>query len=259
VVGLQAELLNRPSPLPPELKNSVLPVDLPDGITPPEIDHLSAPPSITAPLFGISGLRGLKIEEKEGALRVPTLLRWGDQLLPSLQLASLLTAANVSPDEIFFEPPGILRLGREGPVLRIDSEGFTWLDDSAATMQSASKLQIYPEQAETIKIIRPDEPPRQSEHLASQLRQGLSQKPETTKRYHRWPLLVEIAFLILPALVLTTRRPWLALPLLVPGPLLAPWFSHWLLLTPFLVLGLGGLILRAVFGQRKSRSWRRRG
>lgn len=253
VIGLQAELLNRPSSLPRELSNSIIPGPLPDNITPPEIDHLSAPPSIIAPMFGISGVRGLKIEEKDGSLRLPLIVRWGESLLPTLPLAALLTANDLTVADVLLDPNGFIHLGRSGPVLRLDSEGFTWLDDSPVEVQSASQLQIYPEQAETFKIIRPEEPPRQSEHLASQLRQALAQEPQTVKRYQRWPLALEIAFLILPALLLATSRPWLAIPFLFLGPVLAPWFSRWLPFSPFLVLALAALFLRKLLPEGETR------
>lgn len=245
VVGLRAELRNVPAPLAPELQNSVIPLDLPPGFEPPEIDCLAAPPSVTAPLFGISLVRGLKIEEDERGLRVPLLVRWGPHLLPSLPLASLLTATQRSPADLRVDPDGYLRLGQSGPILPLDPACATSLESTPVEPQSASKLQIYPGQAETIKIILSEDSPRLANALASQIRHALAHQPRPVKTYRRWPLALELALLVLLALLLLTRRWWLFFPVLLGLAALSLALAHWFLLLPPLVLGMAAFLTRS--------------
>lgn len=247
VIGLQAELANSPSLPPSELEDCVLPLDLPQDFTLPEIDQLTAPPSIDAPLFGISEVRGLKIEKNGNHRRIPLLIQWGESILPSLQLASLLMASDLGPGDLILEQERYLRLGPDGPVLPIDRSGFTKLESGQVVEQSASSLQIYPDQAETIKVIRTDDSPRQTMGLASQLSDALSKKPVMAATYRRWPVVVEIILLTILAPALLTRFGWVFI-LLIPA-ILVPslLLSRWIMLTPLILLAISRLILRRFF------------
>ncbi len=253
VIGLRGELLNSEAPLVEYLRSSVIPDDSFSSLNLPEIDHISFQPSVTAPIFGISEVRGLKIEKEGEIHRVPMLVRWGDQLLPTLPLACLLTTHGIQPSELKLGPSGHLRFGQTGIILKLDSRGFTPLRSTAAPPQSASKLQVYPEQSETYKVIvLPDAPPGAT-RLAAQLQQALSQRPTPLKTYQRFHLTIEIAFMIVMALFLETRRFWIYLPgfaALLGGSLIT---GYWLLLTPLLALILVHLFIRKLADQAKDR------
>lgn len=243
VVGLRGELLNTASPLPPELASSVIPF-VPESLTLPEIDHLPAPPSVTARLFGISEVRGLKIEKEGQHQRLPMLVRWGKHVLPSLQLASLLTLNGLSPDDLIVDPAGYLRLGRDGLIIPTDSFGFAFLPCEETPPRSASQLQIYPTRGETTKIIEPEPPPIPARALASQLQALNGKPPELVKTYQRWPPLIELTFLVLPAFLLAGRRRWLYLPAILVITAASLVFSRWYLLAPPLALLVLHLILQ---------------
>lgn len=247
VVGLRGELLNTASPLPPELTSSVIP-SVPASLTLPEIDHLPVPPSVTAPLFGISEVRGLKIEKEGQRHSLPMLVRWGKHVLPSLQLASLLTLNQLSPADLIIDPAGYLRLGPDGLIIPIDSSGFAFLPSEETPLQSASQLQIYPTRGETSKIIEPEQPPLPARALASQLQALNGKPPELVKTYRRWPPPIELMFLVLPALPLARRRWWLSLPVILVITAASLVFARWFLIAPPLALLVLHLILRRLPG-----------
>ncbi|MFT6863187.1 MAG: hypothetical protein ACJAVK_001748 [Akkermansiaceae bacterium] len=252
VIGLRGELLNSEAPLVEYLRSSVIPADSFSSLDLPEIDHISFQPSVEAPLFGISDVRGLKIEKEGDFHEVPMLVRWGDQLLPTLPLACLLTTHGMKPSELKLAPTGHLRFGETGIILKLDSRGFTPLRSTEAPLQSASKLQVYPEQSETYKVIvLPDAPPAAT-RLTAQLQQALSQLPRPLKTYQRFHLTIEIAFLIVMALFLETRRVWISLPgfaALLGGSLMT---GYWILLTPLVALILAQLVVRKLTPQPRA-------
>lgn len=252
VIGLRGELLNSEAPFVEYLRNSAIPDDSFSSLDLPEIDHISFQPSIKAPIFGISEVRGLKIEKNGEIHRVPMLVRWGDQILPTLPLACLLTTHGIPPSGLKLGPSGHLRFGKTGIILKLDAQGFTRLRSTAASPQSASKLQVYPEQSETYKVIVLPGAPPVATRLSAQLQQALSQRPKELITYQRFHLTIEIAFLVVMALFLQTRQFWIYLPVfaaLLGGSLLS---GYWLLLTPFLALILVHLFIRKLTGQPKA-------
>ncbi|MEN8679041.1 MAG: hypothetical protein ABF391_03225 [Akkermansiaceae bacterium] len=232
VIGIQGEFINSEATLPDYLKDSVLPLKIPDSFDLPEIDHIQRPPSINSSSFGISEIRGLKLEPAGELKLIPMLVRWGDQTLPTLPLASLLKSHRLSPTDLILDEEGYLRLGREGSILKLDHEGRTALPMTESPQQSASKLQIYPKQAEIYKIISPQDAPKATRSLKSQIQQALSQKPRQKTTYQRWPLPFELGLLLTSILLLHLRKFWVAPLILVAaigGSVLA---DQWVLLSP---------------------------
>ena len=89
--------------------------------------------------------------------------------------------------------------------------------------------------------------------LAARLQQALSQRPTPLKTYQRFHLTIEIAFMIVMALFLETRRFWIYLPgfaALLGGSLIT---GYWLLLTPLLALILVHLFIRKLTDEAKDR------
>ncbi len=211
VIGLDAEFNNTSAPLPPFLENSTLPIH--HSLFPqlPEIDFITHPPSIKAPLFGISTIQGFVIERDGSELKIPMLVRWGDAILPSTHLAALLTSAQITVQELIVDPSGYLRLGHEGPILKIDPQGRAAFPRTGNNTRSASQILISPEETSPSKILLPANAPEELRLLQTHLTRALAQKPQNLSPYTRWPLALEITLLLLFTLLLQARRLWLTL------------------------------------------------
>ncbi|MGC6460044.1 MAG: hypothetical protein ACON4R_16960 [Akkermansiaceae bacterium] len=244
VVGLKGELLNIESPLPSELESSVIPAGPLPEFSFPEIDFITVRPSVNPPLFGISEVRGFKIERKNGSFRLPMIIRWGNHLLPSLQLASLLTIHRLKPSDLRIDPQGFLRLGETGPIIRIDSAGCVYLPSGESKEQSASFLQVYPTRAETTKIIENGTPPIPARGLESQLRSLHGNPPELVKTYKRLPVFIEMMLVFFPAFILQSKRSWLYLPVVAAIGGISILLSYRLLFSPYLLLFITACIQR---------------
>ncbi len=236
VIGLRGEFINSEAEFPSYLQGSVVPLAIPDDFDLPEIDHIQRQPSIKSNSFGISELRGLKIEDAGEQKLIPMLVRWDDQILPTLPLASLLKSHRLPPPELILEDGGYLRFGEAGIILKLDQKGRVALPMAESAPQSASKIQIYPEQAETFKIISSQDSPKAARSLKSQIQQALSQKPKATKTYQRWPIPLELGLLLVSVLLLHLRKFWITPIILVGmlgGSVLA---GQWMLLSPLLLV-----------------------
>jgi hypothetical protein len=236
VIGLQAEFINSEAPLPEYLKLSVIPLETPDGFDLPKIDHIRRPPSINSNSFGISEIRGLKLESAEDQTLIPMLVRWDSHILPTLPLASILKSHRLTSADLILEEGGYLRLGAQGIILKLDQKGQAALPTTGREQQSASILQIYPEQAETYKIISPSSAPKSTHSLEAQIKQALSQKPVQKRTYKRWPLPFEVGLLLAFVLLLHLRKTWIEpfmLICMIGGSVLA---GKWMLLSPLVLM-----------------------
>jgi len=247
VIGLDAEFNNTKAPLPPFLESSVITNNPLPFLNLPKIDFLTHPPSLKAPLFGISTIQGQIIETSDTDMKVPMLVQWDEHLLPTTHLAALLTAQQVSPTDLIIEPSGHLRLGEKGSILKIDSQGRTKLPNKGNTTSSASQLLTSPQKISLSKILLHPEAPPQLNLLQTHLSQALSQKPSITKTYQRWPLPIEIAALIILTLLIQARRLWLTLLSTLALFLASLYFDHWFLLSPVILL----LITFAILPKRR--------
>ena len=242
VLGLDAEFNNTSAPLPPFLKNSIISSHSSDLPQLPEIDFLPQPPSVNPPLFGISTIQDLIIEENATQLKIPMLVRWDGAILPSIHLAALIASQKIAPREVIINPSGYLRLGQNGPIIRIDSQGRCTLPNSGNSTHSASQLLLTSQQSRSSKIILPANAPKQHQLLQTHLSQHLSQKPKPLPSYTRWPLPIEIIALTLFTLILQARRLWFTL-LALTTLLLSPTLQHWFPFTPLALTLCCSLIL----------------
>ena len=236
VIGLQAEFINSGASIPEYLKPSAIPLKIPAGFNLPKIDYIRRPSSIKSNSFGISEIRGLKLESDGDQTLVPMLVRWDNHILPSLTLASILKSHRLNSAELILEKDGYLRLGIEGTILKLDQKGQAALPNDEQVQKSASILQIYPEQAETYKIISPSSTPKSTYGLESQIRQALSQKAVHKHTYKRWPLSFELVLLVTFVSLLHLRRIWiepLILFCVIGGSVLA---GKWMLLSPLVLI-----------------------
>lgn len=235
VIGLQAEFINSEAPLPEYLKSSVIPIEVPDGFDLPRIDHIRRPPSISFNSFGISEIRGLKLESAGEQTQTPMFVRWDDHVLPTLTLASLLKSYRLLPKDLILEKGRYLRLGAQGTILRLNQKGQTALPSTGQEQRSASLLQIYPKQAETFKVISTSSAPKSTRSLEAQIKRALSQKPVQKCTYTRWPLPFEISLIIIFVLLLQIRKPWL-IPLIIISMISGSVLSEkWILLSPLVL------------------------
>ena len=236
VIGLQAEFINSEAPLPEYLKPSIIPLKIPAGFDLPKIDHIRRPSSINSSSFGISEIRGLKLESDGDQKLVPMLVRWDNQILPTLTLASILKSQRLKSGDLILEKDGYLRLGTESVILKLDQKGRAALPSNEQEQKSASILQIYPEQAETYKIITPSSAPKSTYGLEGQIRQALSQKAVHKLTYKRWSLPFELALLLTLVSLLHIRRIWsepFILICVIGGSVLA---GKWMLLSPLVLI-----------------------
>ena len=236
VIGLQAEFINSEAPLPEYLKPSIIPLKIPAGFDLPKIDHIRRPSSINSSSFGISEIRGLKLESDGDQKLVPMLVRWDNQILPTLTLASILKSQRLKSGDLILEKDGYLRLGTESVILKLDQKGRAALPSNEQEQKSASILQIYPEQAETYKIITPSSAPKSTYGLEGQIRQALSQKAVHKLTYKRWSLPFELALLLTIVSLLHIRRIWIEpfiLICVIGGSVLA---GKWMLLSPLVLI-----------------------
>ena len=236
VIGLQAEFINSEAPLPEYLESTVIPLEIPDEFDLPKIDHIRRPPSINSNSFGISEVRGLILESDGDQTLAPMLVRWDNHILPSLTLASILKSHRLNSTDLILEKGGYLRLGTEGIILRLDQKGRAALPSNSQEQQSASTLLIYPNQAETYKIISLPSAPKSTFGLEGQIRHALSQKTVYAHTYKRWPLPLEIALLLTFISLLHIRRIWsepFILICMIGGSILA---GKWMLFSPLVLM-----------------------
>ena len=233
VIGLACEKTGEDAPIPTYLESSVVsefhgfPANL------PEVDLVIAPPSVNPTYFGISTIRGMKDESG----KVPLLVKWGNQILPTVELAALLAEFKIAPSEIVIDPAGLLRLNREGPLfLKIDSEGRT-VAESGGKPVSASELLISPaELRHSYHFVDQDAPKRLS-GLALTFSFLAMNGQHVSAKFERWPLVIETSFLILLTLSFATQRLWPAILLVLIGYLASFLFlGKWFVLSPVIAL-----------------------
>lgn len=235
VIGIQGEFINSEASIPDYLQASVIPLEIPDTIELPEIDHVQRPPSIASDSFGISEVRGLKLESAGEDKLIPILVQWGDKILPTLPLASLLKSQHLSPGDLILEDGGYLRLGEDGIILKLDNEGRVAFPVVEAHQHSASKLQIYPKQAETCKIISPSNAPKSTPNLQTQIQQAHSQKYRERTTYQRWPLPFELGLTLALVLLLQIRKFWIAPLILITVIGGSTMVGQWMLISPLIL------------------------
>jgi len=232
VIGLAAEKTGESDPLPPYLESSVIgeyqgfPADL------PEIDFITTPPSVQPTYFGISTVRGFK----DKAPHIPLLVRWGNHLLPSVELAALLAEFQIRPSELVIDPAGFIRLNRAGMIyLELDEQGRTKRDWNGS-LKSASTLLTGPEQPNAHYFIVPPEAPERFKNLAMNYSKLAQHGQRELTTITRWPLIIEAALLILLVLSFYTKSLWPAFILIAASFATSFVLSKWILATPLLAL-----------------------
>ena len=151
-------------------------------------------------------------------------------------LASLLKSQRLNSADLILEKDGYLRLGSEGVILKLDSKGQAVLPSNEPDQKSASILQIYPEQAETYKIITPSSTPKSTYSLEDHIRQALSQKAVHKRTYKRWPVSFELTLLLIFVSLLHLRRIWSEPFILICVTGASVLAGKWMLLSPLILV-----------------------
>jgi hypothetical protein len=257
-IGLVGEKTGSGHPLPPYLQSSVIPGDLDHFDQLPEIDHIEQSPSVKAPVFGIASINGRTIDKADQSFLVPMLVRWGDNILPSLHLAALIASHRIPAAEVSIDPAGFLRLGEEGSIVAIDSQGRATLPNTGKSISSAVSLLTNSTQSQRSLILFDQNPPDAVSHLEQHHYALWPKKPSFKKSYQRWSLRIEIGCLFLIALLLQRRKIWLGV-LAMAGLLIGfPSFSHWLPMLPFIGTFTTAFILATMFPEKNLIQGRRK-
>ncbi len=250
VIGLDAEFNNTSAPLPHFLKSSLLSERSPPFLNLPQIDFLTHPPSVKASLFGVSTIQGLIIENESTQLKVPMLVSWDGAVLPSTHLAAILASLDLTAQEVIIAPAGYLRLGSEGPIIKIDSRGRAYFPDWGNATRSASQILISPEKNSSGKILILPDSPKHIRLLETHLTQALAQIPKPRKTYRRWPFPLEAAILIGFTFLLQARRLSIILLSIAAILFISTLLKHWFPCTPLaLILSAFALIPKSTAKQ----------
>ena len=245
VVAINLERGAIPQKFPPYLQDSVIPS--PEGAIDeiPEINQINPHPSIGAPVYGFAYLEQASRSKEEGLLKLPMLARWEDKLLPSLELASLIAAKKITPNEVIYQPGLFIQLG--DLIIPIDLAGHTTVPlQEKLKSPSASEILESPEEtSEWVSLASPESSPHllQLPYTFDYLK---SRRIDGTNWYGRLPFWKEAAFLVIFVLILHRRKWWLTF--LAALAYIAFPFSNgeWLLFSPPLAAALAftGLAIR---------------
>jgi hypothetical protein len=243
-LGLTATLGTAHADLPPYLTNSTIGKASTTTLKLPQINDIPIPPSVTAPLFGIALDDQFFNEEWQEQLKIPMLVRWDDQILPSLPLASLLAAHQLPPSGLIIDPRGYLRFGRSGTILKIDEEGKATFPQAIPSYSSASNLLTKANPLASSKILVSPATPESIYGLSRHISHALNQKPTPLKTYQRWSLPIEISALLILTLLLQTRLLLLIIPSVAALFAISTYLGHWFLLAPVLLILITFFLLK---------------
>ena len=250
-LGITLRLDSTSQPFPDSLKASVLP---PGNIETdisliPEVNAVTADPSATGKLYGFRLLENSQPQIENDTISLPILARWGDRILPSLELASLIANTGHAPADVFLSKNGQLRVGTTGPVLPLGEDGTIEIPRIAelgetTPMEALIDPEKQPSPPKVVFISQND--PVHLRQLDFSLSHLGSRLPRAPISFHRLPFWIEISILIILALLLQTKKPitLLFVPL---APILATAAQQWWVLTPTISLVATFLLLKLVF------------
>jgi len=243
VLAVDLTLLPEASPFPSYLENSTLTVKG-DLSQLPEVNNLLTPPSLNVSSFGFG-----KLPFK--GTGIPLLARWGDRVIPSIELA-LLISKNSGEVEI--------ELGRQincGVILPIDKRGVYELPLLTSPKEfSLGTLLTSEEKFPSTTFIRGGADSRFRD-LSSSFAHMATRRPGDTVDYHRLDWRRGAACLVIFVLLLQFRGWLFLLPiaaLCAMPPLLSNHLQIWLPLSPFLAALLIFLLVSIRSKNRKKQA-----
>ncbi|MGE9267585.1 MAG: hypothetical protein ACQKBY_05775 [Verrucomicrobiales bacterium] len=256
VLGIDLRREATEAPLPPWLERSRIPLSSLAGSAElfPVVNRVPFPPSATGPGVTYYGFRQIETSppEIDGSLiHFPLLARWGDALLPSLELAHLMAQHELSPGELRIVPGQHLRLGEKGPLIALDEFGRTSAALASSTQHPPATELLFQEDqkkndqpAETVLcLVEKDAPPqlRQLPANLSLLSARFAIPAHALQQPAPWLYaLGTYLFTCLFLLIASSprKRFWILVPFLLALPLVLPNFGIWLTAIPFLVTAL---------------------
>ena len=249
-LGITLRLDSTPQPFPDYLKVSVLPsgnIETDISLI-PEVNAVTSDPSATGKLYGFRLLENSQPQIENDTISLPILARWGDRILPSLELASLIANTGHAPADVSLSKNGQLRIGTTGPVLPLREDGTIEIPRRAelgetTPMEALIDPEKQPSPSKVVFISQND--PVHLRQLDFSLSHLGSRLPRAPISFHRLPCWIEISILILLALVLQTKKP-LALLFVPLAPILATTAQQWWVLTPAISLVATFLLLKLV-------------
>lgn len=246
VLGYNLQLASIPQTFPEHLKGSQLKKITGEQSQIPEVNAISTLPSVTSGLHGFRLMENAQPKITPDLIEIPLLARWGNHILPSIELTSLIARHNLSPSDVHVHIGSHVRLSNGGPVIQIDSSGRAQVtpaecatDTEPLGILAGAEHQKSPKQ---VFILGTNEAPhlRQLPQNLIGLSNGLHAEPTI---YQRAPYWAEIPLLILLSLLLSWKTPlsilWLPVPILI-----ATFAQQWLLWLPALAIVLAYLLLK---------------
>lgn len=152
------------SPLPPAFRRASLPLDAVQGDT-SELPVVNRSPIPDIILGGENAAAGFTVLESEPATsRAPLMARWDDRVVFSFSLLTVLQRFELKPGDLEIRLGEFLKLGADGPILRIDRYGrlATALRPLSAHVEISAEALIdggddlFPKQAPDPVILRDD-------------------------------------------------------------------------------------------------------
>jgi len=231
--------------LPPFLEGSIIPSSNQSLVDLPEVNQINLHPSVSAQIYGFNQLDQAAYDEDEHYSYIPLLAHWGNHLLPSLELASILTRNKIAPANVIFRHGLFLQLGENGLIIPIDKHGRTKIPRKPESKSpSASSLLVPTKHTfSLVSLASPEAPfhlkqlPYSHYHLANLVK-------ESTNRYARLPLWKETAFLIIFVLILHRRKWWLTAAAALAYFAFPFTSGEWLLFSPPITAALAFTILK---------------
>jgi hypothetical protein len=249
-LGITLRLASTPQPFPDYLTASVLPpgnIET-ESLLVPEVNAVTSAPSATGKLYGFRLLENSQPQIASDTISLPILARWGDRILPSLELASLIVNTGHTLADVSLSKNRQLRIGTTGPVLPLGEDGTIEIPRRAepgetTPMEALIDPEKKPSPAKVVFISQNDPVHlRQLDFSLSHLGSRLPRAPTTFQRLPHW---IEISSLILLALLLQAKKSF-ALLFIPLAPILATAEQKWWVLTPAIGIVATFLLLRLI-------------
>lgn len=253
VLGYDLRLASIPQTFPDYLKGSQLKKITGDQSSIPKVNAISILPSVTSGLHGFRLMENAQPQFQTDSIEIPLLARWGDHILPSIELASIIARHDLSPSEVHVHLGSHIRLSNDGLIIQIDSSGRAQVK-RVETPSNTEPLGVlasadHQKSPKQVIILGTDDAPH-LQRLPQSLIELSSPNHGEPTTYQRVPHWIEIPLLILFVLLFSWKGPlsilWLPIPILI-----ATFSQQWLLWTPALAIPLTYLLLRMLLKKAK--------
>lgn len=254
-LGYDLRLDSSPQIFPPQLSSFVLQNISGDLEKVPAVNAVISPPSITSTIQGFRLIENAQPTLSAETIAIPLLAHWNGNILPSIELAALISRFDASPNDLEIHLGSHIRFSEHAPIIPIDATGRATiprisLDSDSASFKSllATKLVLSPESPVVIRHRSDPVHLHQLEHTLAQLSSKLFALP---RHISRPSLAFETGFLLLASLIFASRFPYVLIPLAGPA-VSAIYANFWILWTPILGTFVISLLLRKMIKPSRS-------